>query len=276
MSCRELERLFVSGAAEADSARHRATCDECERLGAELDRTVSLSAALRPPAWSPALRRALLDIPRSTVSCETADGLLATLVEGEIAPEDEARLRSHLSRCGACAEAAATLQSMRSLAAPEAPPWLAPRLAAARPDRKKRSFWRSAFSGRMVVAYAYAAALIVMLLGLNPTAVVRRAGFAGLGESTRNAVTVAESSIGDRLGALQEKAIRTLAVWRGRIGGYGRAAVSNAFALVWRPEPKKTPNRPRLGKDGGAAATPVDVDVAAGQREELSAPILRV
>jgi len=276
MSCRELERLFVSGAPEADSARHRQTCAECERLGAELDRTLSVAAALRPPAWSPALRHALLDVPRSTVSCEGADALLATLVEGEIAPEDAARLSSHLSRCGACSEAAATLQSMRSLAAPEAPPWLAARLAGAHREKKKRSLWRSAFSGRMVVAYAYAAALIVMLLGLNPTAVVRRAGFAGLGESTRNAVTVAESSIGDRLGALQEKAIRTLAVWRGHIGGYGRAAVSNAFALVWRPEPKKTPNRPRLGKDGGAAATPVGIDVAAGRREELSAPFLRV
>jgi anti-sigma factor RsiW len=276
MSCRELERLFVSGAPEADSARHRQACAECERLGAELDRTDSLSAALRPAAWSPALRRALLDIPRSTVSCEAADGLLATLVEGEIAREDEARLRRHLSRCGACTEAAATLQSMRSLAAPEPPPWLAARLAAARPEKKKRSFWRSAFSGRMVVVYAYAAALAVMLLGLNPTAVVRRAGFAGLGESTRNAVTVAESSIGDKLGALQERAIRELAVWRGRIGGYGRAAVSNALALVWRPEPKKAPNRPHLGKDGGAAAPPVDVDVAAGRREELSAPFLRV
>ena len=60
-----------------------------------------------------------------------------------------------------------------------------------------------------------------------------------------NAVTVAESSIGDRLGAVQERALRTLAVWRGHIGGYGRAAVSNAFAFVWRPEQKKTPSRPR-------------------------------
>src|SRR5204863_9386778 len=103
---------------------------------------------------------------------------------------------------------------------PEAPPWLAPRLAAARPA-KKRSFWRSALSGRMVVAYAYAAAVLVMLLGLNPTAVVRRTGFAALGESTRNAVTVAESSIGDRLGAFQEKAFRTIAVWKGHVFGYG-------------------------------------------------------
>jgi anti-sigma factor RsiW len=274
MSCRELERLFVSGAGEAEVARHRAACPECERLGVELDRTVSLSAALRPPAWSPALRQKLLAIPTTTVSCEAADVLLATLLEGEIASADEARLRSHLSRCEACAEAAATLQSMRSLAAPEAPPWLVPRLAAARPERK-RSFWRSAFSGRMVVAYAYAAALLVMLLGLNPTAVVRRTGFAALGESTRNAVTVAESSIGDRLGAIQERALRTLAVWKGHVFGYGRAAVSNAFAIVWKPESKKAPH-PRLGKEGGAAATPGGSDIVVGLRAELSDPFFRV
>jgi hypothetical protein len=57
------------------------------------------------------------------------------------------------------------------------------------------------------------------------------------------------------MGALQEKALRELAALRGRIGGYGRAAVSNAIAIVWRPEQKKAPNRPRLGKEGGAAAT---------------------
>ena len=65
-------------------------------------------------------------------------------------------------------------------------------------------------------------------------------------------MTVAQSSVGDRLGALQEKALRTLAVWKGHVGGYGRAAVSNAIAIVWKPEPKKTPSRPRLGKEGGA------------------------
>lgn len=275
MSCRELERLFVSGGPDAEAARHRESCAECARLGADLDRNVALSAALRRPSWSPALRERLLEIPRTTVSCEGADTLLAALVEGEIASADEARLRSHLSRCGACTEAAAALQGMRSLSAPEPPAWLATRLAAARPA-KRRPFWRRAFSGRMVVVYAYAAAVVVMLLGLNPTAVVRRAGFAGLGESTRNAVTVAESSIGDRLGAFQERALRTLAVWRGHIGGYGRAAVTNAFALVWKPESKKTPPRPRLGKEGGAAAAPGGVELAVVREAELFAPHFRV
>ena len=68
-------------------------------------------------------------------------------------------------------------------------------------------------------------------------------------------MTVAQNSVGDRLGALQEKAVRTIAVWKGHVGGYGRAAVSNAISIVWRPEPKKTPNRPRLGKEGTAAGS---------------------
>ncbi|MFY9550626.1 MAG: hypothetical protein WAU32_05695, partial [Thermoanaerobaculia bacterium] len=132
------------------------------------------------------------------------------------------------------------------------PAWLATRLAAARPD-KKRSAWRSFFSGKAVIAYAYSAAVAVMLLGWNPTAVVRSAGFAKLSVSASNAVTVARSSVGDRLGALNEKAFRTLAVWKGHVGGYGRAVVSNAIAIVWRPEAKKTPGKPRLGREKGDA-----------------------
>lgn len=275
MSCRELERLFVAGAPEPEAARHREGCPECARLGSDLDRAAGLTAGLRRPPWSPALRSRLLEIPKTTVSCEGADALLAALLEGEIGPGDEARLRSHLSRCAGCTEAAASLQAMSTLSAPAPPAWLATRLAAARPV-KKRPFWRKALSGRMVVVYAYAAAVIVMLLGLNPTAVVRGAGFAKLGESTRNAVTVAESSVGDRLGALQERALRTLAIWRGRVGGYGRAAVSNAFSLVWKPEPKKTTPRPRLGKEGGAAAAPGGVDLAIAREAELFVPFYRV
>jgi hypothetical protein len=267
MSCRELEHLFVAGAPDAEAAAHRAGCGECARLGADLDRAASFTTGLQAPAWRPGLRQALLDIPRTTVSCEGADSLVAALLEGEIADADERRLNSHLSRCAGCTEAAGALLSMRDLAAPEPPAWLATRLVAARPEKKK-SFWRSAFSGRMVVTYAYTAAVLVMLMGLNPTAVVRKAGFAGLGESTRNVVTVAESSIGDRLGALQERAIRTLAVWKGHVGGYGRAAVSNAIAIVWRPEQKKAPSRPRLGKEGGAAAGAGEFQLAGGPQAE--------
>jgi len=260
MSCRELERLFVAGAAEAQIAAHRAGCSECDRAGREVDEAASWTHDLKAPLWSPALRASLLEIPRLTVSCEGADALLARAVEGEVAASDQSRLEKHLSRCAACTEAAGTLFAMRDLTAPVPPPWLATRLAAARPPARTAS-WRRIFSGRAVVAYAYAAAMAVMLLGLNPTAVARKAGFARLSESTRVAVTVAQNSIGDRLGALQERAFRELEVWKGRVTGYGRAAVSNALAIVWRPE-KKGSTRPRLGKEGGTGA-PSDEFLAA-------------
>ncbi len=253
MSCRELERLFVADATDAEAAAHRKTCAACARAGAEADETLAMSSGLAAPAWSPALRTTLLEIPRTTVSCEGAEALLAAAMEDEITAADRRRLDSHLSRCGACTAAANVLLSVRDLALPEPPPWLATRLSAARPA-KPASRWRGLFSGRAVVVYAYAAAILVMVMGWNPTTVARKAGFASLGVSTRNAVTVAQSSLTDRLGALQEKATRTLAVWKGHIGGYGRAAVSNAIAIVSRPEPKKTPARPRLSKEGGNAA----------------------
>ncbi|HEX4441909.1 MAG TPA: hypothetical protein VH854_17680 [Thermoanaerobaculia bacterium] len=261
MSCRELERLFAAGAPDSEIAAHRHGCAECERVARDVEETASLTASLAPPVWSPILRRTLLEIPRMTVSCEGAEPLIASLLEGEIADSDESRLRNHLSRCEGCTAAAETLLSMRELAAPAPPPWLTTRLAAARPAPRP-SIWKRVFSGKAVVAYAYAAAVLVMLLGLNPTAVARKAGFARLEQSTRGVVSVAKSSVGDRLGALQERALRDLAALRGRIGGYGRAAVSNALAIVLRPEPKKTPSRPRLGKDGGTAATTDDYFLA--------------
>lgn len=277
MSCRELERLFLAGAPEADVSAHRRACAECDTVGRAQDEALALTSPLRAPEMSPALRKSLLEIPRQTVSCEGAEPLLARAVEEELAGEDQKRLQSHLSRCAACTEAAGALLSVRDLAAPPAPPWLAARLAAVRPAKKK-SFWRSAFSGKAVVGYAYGAAVLVMLLGLNPTAVARGKSFVKLGESTRNVVTVAQSSVGDRLGAFQEKAMRTLAVWKGHVGGYGRAAVSNAIALVLRPEQKKTPPRPRIGKDGGASSE-LDGFSRAGQGQaapELFASRFRV
>jgi hypothetical protein len=274
MSCGELERLFVAGAPDSQAKAHRDGCAECRKVAADLERSESIVSGLKLPEWSPNLRRALLAIPSMTVNCEQAEALIAALVEGELADADERRLRSHFSRCSGCAEAAETLASARGLVAPEPPAWLATRLAAARPPKKK-SFWRSALSGKMVVVYAYAAAILVMVMGLNPTTVARK-GFASLGESTRSAVVVAESSIGDRLGAFQEKALRTLAVWKGHVGGYGRAAVSNALAFVWRPESKKTPTHPRLGKEGGAASLPVEIRLAGRDGAEPFAARFRV
>lgn len=266
MSCHELERLWLASASTEESAAHRKSCAECEGLGRDLEQAAVIMEGLRAPAWSPALRQALLEIPRTTVSCEGTEPLLAAALEGELLPADDRRLQSHLSRCNACTEAAGALFALRDLALPEPPPWLATRLVASRPQ-VKRPAWKSLFSGKAVVAYAYAAACLVMVLGLNPTAVADKAGFARLGESTRTAVIVAQSSIGDRLGALQEKGLRTLEVWKGHIGGYGRAAVSNAISIVWKPEPKKTPNRPRLGKEGTAAGSD-DFSLAGNEARE--------
>ena len=264
MSCRELERLFVAGAEAEAQAEHRKTCGVCARAGAEVDETHAMTSALVPPAFSPALRRSLLDIPRMTVSCEGAEPLLAAALEDEISAEDRRRLDSHLSRCAGCTASANVLASMRDLALPQPPPWLATRLAATRPARPV-SPWRRLLSGRAFVAYAYSAALLVMIMGWNPTDVVRKAGFAKLGESTRSVVTVAQSSVVDRLGAIQEKAARKLAVWKGHIGGYGRAAVSNAIAIVARPESRKTPSRPRLSKEGASASDFSSAAHAAGR-----------
>jgi hypothetical protein len=264
MSCREIERFFVADA-DVQAAAHRKTCAECARTGADADQTEAMTSLLAPPAISPGLRRALLEIPRMTVSCEGAEPLLAAALDDEVAADDRKRLDSHLTRCAACTAAANVLLSVRDLTQPEPPAWLATRLAAARPA-KPAARWRGFFSARAVVAYAYAAAVLVMLLGLNPTAVVRKASFASLGVSTQKVVTFAESSLTDRLGALQERAVRTLAIWKGHIGGYGRAAVSNALAIVSRPEPRKAPARPRLSREGGNTVGPEDLTTT-GRRE---------
>jgi Putative zinc-finger len=274
MSCREIEHLFTAGL-EAEAAAHRKTCGVCARAGADADETQAITSLLAAPAFSPALRRTLLEIPRMTVSCEGAEPLLAAALDDEVSADDRRRLDSHLSRCGACTAAANVLLSVRDLAQPEPPPWLATRLAAAKPA-KPASRWRGFLSGRAVVAYAYGAAILVMILGWNPTTVVRKASFASLGVSTQKVVTVAQSSLTDRLGALQEKAVRTLAVWKGHIGGYSRAAVSNAIAIVSRPEPKKSPVRPRLSREGGISVTPGDFTTAASPRPEPFASRFRV
>ena len=276
MSCREIERLFVEGGeSEAQAAAHRKTCGVCARVGTDVDEARELTSVLAPPAFSPALRRALLEIPRMTVSCEGAEPLLAAALEDEISADDRRRLDSHLSRCAGCTAAANVLLSARELALPQPPPWLTTRLAAAKPA-KPASRWRGFLSGRAVVAYAYAAAILVMVLGLNPTAVVSKTSFASLEVSTRKVVNVAQSSLNDRLGAFQEKAVRTLAVWKGHVGGYSRAVVSNAIAIVARPEQKKTPARPRLSRDGGTVEPQGYSTATSGGRREPFALRFRV
>ena len=252
MSCPDLEKLFLAGASREDARRHRDACATCRAAGPDADAVEEIASTLKAPEMPPSLHAALIDIPRRTVSCEGAERLLPLAVENELLPDDERRLSSHLSRCGGCSEAAATLLGARDLAEPIAPPWLAGRLAATRPAKRRRSLgW--IFGPKSVIAFAYGAAVVVMLLGFNPADLARKVGVGELGQNTRAAVLVAESSVTDRLGALQERVARTLAVWRGRAGGYGRAVVANAVSIIWKNSPKqRTVERPR-NRDGRGA-----------------------
>jgi len=253
VSCGELERLFLAGGSPEDGRRHRASCAACRSVGADLDSATEMTAPLRPPAWRPSLRAALIDIPRWTVSCEGAERLLPLAVESELEDEDERRLSSHLSRCAGCAEAAATLGMARELVEPAPAPWLATRIAAARPRREK-GIWTWLLGPKTAIGLAYAAAVAMMVLGFNPADLARRVRVDRLGETTKVAVTAAESSITDRIGALQEDAVRTFTVWRGRAGAYGRAAVSNAVAFLWKSSATKERPGERTRNPGGRGA----------------------
>jgi hypothetical protein len=252
MTCNELERLSVAGASEPELAAHRSVCSPCEALGAELERVSTLVSSLRSPAASPALRESLLSIPRKTVSCEGAAGLIAASLENDLQPADEARLGFHLSRCEGCSETAGTLLGMRDLARPEPAPWLAGRIAANRPKRRERRGWRFLLRPQAAIGLAYAAAVVVMLAGFNPADLARKAGVGRLGESARESVQVAGGSLADRIGAVEESALRKLAAWRGRAAGYGRAVLSTAIALVMKTESRNPPSRPRSGEEKGS------------------------
>ena len=250
MTCSELERLSVAGAPEAELAAHRAVCPSCATLGTDIESVQALVAGLRPPALAPTFRESLLSIPRTTVSCEGADGLIAAALEGELPAADRTRLEFHVSRCPACAESAGTLLEMRDLAKPAPAPWLAGRIAAARHRRQGRPRWRFAIRPPVAIGLAYAAAVVVMLAGFNPADLARKAGVGRLEETARESVQVAGNSLADRLGAFEEKTLRRLSVWKGRAAGYGRAAISTAMALVMKTE-SKPPSRPRSGEDKG-------------------------
>jgi hypothetical protein len=251
MSCGELERLFVADASQAQMTEHSAACGSCARLAADLDRVEAALSDLRPAAVSAAFRERLLSIPGLTASCEGADELVAAAVEGTLPPADLARLEFHCSRCEACAEASQTLAGLRDLARPEPAPWLGGRIAANRPRRRERRGWRAVASPKVWIALAYAAAVVVMLAGFNPADLARKAGVGRIEETARASVQVASNSMADRLGAFEENALRTFARWKGRVTGYGRAAISTAIALVMKSEPQRPPNRPRSGEDKG-------------------------
>ncbi|MGH9367302.1 MAG: zf-HC2 domain-containing protein [Thermoanaerobaculia bacterium] len=250
--CRELEKL-VAGGREAEFAAHRAFCPSCGEIGAEMERFAEAVAGLRAPSPGRALLESLYAIPRQTVSCEAAAELLAQGADGEVPPADAARLQNHLSRCGGCRESAAVLGVARELERPEPAPWLATRLHASRPKKAARRSARSwLFGPKGAIALAYAAAFAVMVLGLNPADLARSTGTARLEQTARTGVEAARSTFLDRFGALQERAFRTFQVVKGRASGYGRAALSNAIALVMRSESPRRPSRPR-NEDGSGA-----------------------
>ena len=58
-----------------------------------------------------------------------------------------------------------------------------------------------------------------MLAGFNPADLARKAGMGRIEESARASVQVAGNSLADRLGAVEEKVLRTLAAWKGRADG---------------------------------------------------------
>lgn len=256
MSCGDLERLAAAGR-ESEFAAHRATCASCSAIGREMDSFAETVAGLRAPAAPRALFESLYAIPTWTVGCDGAADLLARAAEADLPAADRGRLDSHLSRCEACNEAGAVLGIARDLAAPAPTPWLAAKLAAAKPAKAPRgSIWSAILSPRGAIAVAYAAAVLVMFLGLNPADLARKAGTARLEQTARSGVQVARSTVADRFGALQERAYRTFEALKGRVGGYGRAALSNALALVMRSDTPRRPSRPR--NDDGSGAWKLD------------------
>ncbi|HEY6049812.1 MAG TPA: hypothetical protein VIZ58_01085, partial [Thermoanaerobaculia bacterium] len=128
MSCREIERLFLAGAPDAERRAHRAGCRECEVLGRDADSGETLTAGLAAPPLSGALREALLTVPARTVDCDTAAEMIGRLLEGEpggtvpgaLSAADAGRLQFHFTRCGGCAEAYQVLSAARELTAPAA------------------------------------------------------------------------------------------------------------------------------------------------------------
>jgi hypothetical protein len=258
-ACREFARL-VGGGHEADFAAHQAACRTCGPIAREMETTASFVAALSPPAISRAFAESLYAIPRQTVHCEAAGELLARAADDAIEPGEARRLEFHLSRCPACTEAAGVLGAARALSSPAAAPWLAPKLVASRPKRKSKGLRGFFWSPKGAIAVAYAAAVLLMLLGFNPADLARKAGTARLEATARTGVEIARNTLADRFGALQERALRAFEATKGKVGGYSRAAFSNALALVMRNDTPRRPSRPR-NEDGSGAWNPGKTEI---------------
>jgi hypothetical protein len=234
-----------------------------------MGRIAETMTALAAPPLPASIRSSLYEIQKWTVSCEGAAELLALSGDEAIPEADLSRLSSHLSRCGGCSEAASVLGISRELVSPEPPPWFAgklaaatfPRPAAASRSEKARGSIRSwIFGPKGAIAVAYAAALVFMFLGFNPADLARKAGTARLEQTARSGLQVARNTVLDRFGAFQERAFRTFEAFKGRVGGYGRAAISTALALVMRSDTSRRPSRPR-NEDGSGAWKCSEVEI---------------
>jgi hypothetical protein len=269
MSCRELERLFVAGSSDGESRAHALICPDCGAAAAAQEKTRSLTAGLAGPAWSPSLRESLFTIPRRAITCGVADEWLARSIEGELGEQERKRLDDHRSRCAGCAAAAHALAVIDSLDSPQPAPWMAGRIAAALPSGsgapRRRGFGLFR-NPRAAIAFAYAAALVLMVAGFNPADLARSAVPARLGQGAKSVVAEVKTSAVDRIGAFEEKAMRSFAVWRGRAGGYGRAALSQAIQLVMKSEPAPSRSRSRNGEEKGALPN-IETAIIAGRVE---------
>jgi len=254
MSCQELERLFVTGASDLEGRVHAESCPACAAADRDQQSVRRLLSGLRPPAASSVLREAFLTIPARTVDCESAGFLIAAAVEEEVEPANRRRLVFHLSRCKACAEASETLGTARELVAPQPAPWFAGRMAAStspKPQPVPRVGWRWLLNPKGAIAFAYAAALILMLTGFNPADLARKAR-TELPQEAKVVVAGAESTLADRAGAWGERVLRAGLVVRSRAFGYGRAALSNVVQLVLKSEPAPARGRPTSGGEKSA------------------------
>jgi predicted anti-sigma-YlaC factor YlaD len=248
--CEELERLFASGAPEAAFEEHRRGCDECAALADRISLLLREVAALNRPEPSAALATRLSAIPDRTVSCERAADWMALAVDSELSASESERLAFHLGRCPACREASASLGLLSDLARPEPVPGLLTRAAAAQPASKPR--WLRWISDPRSFAFAaYAAAVVLLVIGGNAEDLARRSGALRLGDDIAGRTRQATAALTDRLGQEEERIFRAVAVARGNLVGYSRAAVSTVGTVFeqLRTEVLNPADRDRRGAE---------------------------
>jgi len=90
-----------------------------------------------------------------------------------------------------------------------------------------------------------------MFSGFNPADLARKAGVARLEETAKTSAESAGRTLGDRIGAFEEEAVRRLAVWKGVATGYGRAAITRAIQLVMKTETQPPPRPGKSGEEKG-------------------------